>query len=234
MKANIIACEVTEKTAHGVNRHKRDGLHLHNCNWPANGSKNVDVRCEHEGQSAHFTGCSDADPKGIIFANCTAKETHLMFIDDDHSKIFDLICLNCPFGLNRTIGGTVSHDKKHFVQGSCQQAFDVARNISTESKTTNKSAREDPSTVSIEEVDNKTDVNVTRNGQSSDKPTEGRDVSNNLKSAITDSIKGAQLNESSFNMTLPTWSVDGLRSSAAKQSAPLSVAGICLLRHLSP
>ncbi|CCD19222.1 hypothetical protein ERJ75_000862800 [Trypanosoma vivax] len=251
-KASIVACEVTNKAVSGSGRYRGDGLRLHGCSWPASGINSREVRCEHDHHIAHFTGCSDGDPKGIVVANCTADPTrHRLMMPDDHSGFFDLICLNCPFGSNQTIEKIIQHhNAAHLAQVSCLKAFNAAHNISTESKMAEKSEkevppaaprevpstppREVPSTAPREENGNKTDVNVTVNAPSSGESSKVHDKREGLKSSIADSIKGAQLNESVPNLTLLAWNSDGFLSSGAQRTAPLSVAGACLLRHLSP
>ncbi|CCD20997.1 hypothetical protein, conserved in T. vivax [Trypanosoma vivax Y486] len=251
-KANIVACEVTNKAVSGSGRYRGDGLHLHGCSWPASGINSREVCCEHGQHTAHFTGCSDGDPKGIVVANCTADPTrHRLMMPDDHSGFFDLICLNCPFGSNQTIEQIIQHHNAgHLAQVSCPKAFNAAHNISTESKMTEKSEKEVPqvtpreapstspkevpTTAPGEENGNKTDVNATVGAPSTGESPKEHDKKEGLKSSIADSIKGAELNESAPNLTLLTWNADGFRSSAAQRTAPLSVAGACLLRHLSP
>ncbi|KAG8338880.1 hypothetical protein TRVL_10293 [Trypanosoma vivax] len=242
-KANIVACEVTNKAAIGSGRYRGDGLRLHGCSWPANEINSRGVCCEHDHHITHFTGCSNADPKGIVVANCTADPHHRwLLMDEDHSKHFDLICLNCPFGSNQTIEKIIQHHNAgHFAQVSCLKAFNAAHNISTESEMTQKSEREDPPAAPREahptmpkEDGNKTHVNATVDAPSTGESPKVHDKIEGLKSSIADSIKGSQLNESVPNLTLLTWNADGLRSSAAQRTASLSVAGACLLRHLSP
>ncbi|KAH8617076.1 hypothetical protein ERJ75_000412100 [Trypanosoma vivax] len=250
-KANIVACEVTNKAVSGSGRYRGDGLRLHGCSWPASGINSREVCCEHDHHITHFTGCSNGDPKGIVFANCTADpHHHWLLMPDDHSGFFDLICLNCPFGSDQTIEQIIQHNAGHFAQVSCWDAVKAIHNISTESKMAEKSEREVPpaaprevpsipprevpSTAPREENGNKTHVNATVDAPSSGESPKVHDKIEGLKSSIADSIKGAQLNESVPNLTLLTWNADGLRSSAAQRTAPLSVAGACLLRHLSP
>ncbi|KAH8612733.1 hypothetical protein ERJ75_000858400 [Trypanosoma vivax] len=244
-KANIVACEVTNKAGNGSARYGRSGLHLHNCNWPANEiNNNTVISCESGQHVTHFTKCSNADTKGIVVANCAAdRNVYQLLMEEDHSKPFDLICLDCPFGLNRTIKEIIkSHSAGHFAQVSCWDAVKAIHNISTESKVAEKSERavpskpprEVPTTAPREENGNKTDVNATVNAPSSGESPKVHDKIEGLKSSIADSIKGGELNESVPNLTLLTWNADGLRSSAAQRTAPLSVAGACLLRHLSP
>ncbi|KAH8606420.1 hypothetical protein ERJ75_001516300 [Trypanosoma vivax] len=245
--SHIVACEVTKKTSHGRDRYNGAGLRLHDCSWPPNRSSNSEVRCGYEGHghhSPHFTQCSDGDPKGIVFANCTAdREQHRwLSILDDHSGVFDLICLNCPFDANQTIEKIAKkHHTGHFSEVDCREIFDAMHNSSTRNKVTKNSTGEAPSTAPTEapstapreEDGNKTVANATVDSQSPVESPEERDRSNNLKSGIAESIKGAQLNESGFNVTLPAWGADAFRSSIAKQSAPLSVAGTFLLHHLN-
>ncbi|KAH8609348.1 hypothetical protein ERJ75_001213300 [Trypanosoma vivax] len=239
----VVACEVVNKTADGSGRYGRSGLHLHNCSWAPSGINNGEISCGSGQDVTHFTGCSNSNPKGIIAANCAADPRHHWLLNlDEHSRLFDLICLNCHLDSNRDTKSTVHHKKEHLTEAICQDAFNAAHNISTESEITEKSEKQAPPTapreahptMPKEEDGNKTHVNATVDAPSTGESPKVHDKIEGLKSSIADSIKGAQLNESVPNLTLLTWNADGLRSSAAQRTAPLSVAGACLLRHLSP
>ncbi|CCD21614.1 hypothetical protein, conserved in T. vivax [Trypanosoma vivax Y486] len=244
-----VACEVVKREASGGERYGIDGFVLQNCIWPSTGpQRDISCRnaeapmtfknCGNSGAVALFKGQHSSRTGSSIATDCVAD--HAVFrllMEDAQSGLFDLIHVQCPLGVEHRVEEKLcGHDSEHLVHVSCRDVFDALSSLRSASAASGNSTQKAPEKPVENAASREVDVNTTGNKRETE-GTEGLNKSrvNNarVKSAIVDSVKGALLNGSFLNTTLPSLDDGRVPSSSARRAAPFGAWGFYFLHVLS-
>ncbi|KAG8341480.1 hypothetical protein TRVL_07696 [Trypanosoma vivax] len=193
--------------------------------------------CGHSAAMALFKGHHSSRTGSAIATDCVAD--HAVFrllMEDAQSGLFDLLHVQCPLGgEHRVEEKHCDDDLEHLVHVSCRDVFDALSSLPSAGAATGNSTQA-PKKAVENAASREVDVNSTGNGRETE-GTEGLNKSrgNNarVRFGIVYSIRGALLDGSFLNATLPSLDDGRVSSSSGRRAAPFGVWGFYLLHILS-
>ncbi|KAG8342058.1 hypothetical protein TRVL_07115 [Trypanosoma vivax] len=193
--------------------------------------------CGNSGAVALFKGQHSSRTGSAIATDCVADyAVFRLLMEDAQSGLLDLIHVQCPLGVEHRVEENLCGlDSEHLVHISCRDVFDCLSSLRSASAASGNSTQA-PKKAVDNAASREIDVTTTGNKRETE-GTEGLNKSrgNNarVKSAIVDSVKGALLNGSFLNTTLPSLDDGRDPSSSARRAAPFGVRGFYFLHVLS-